>query len=309
MSEFVRKCIAGIDIGGTNVRCAVADAAAPEKLLNHTSTPTPHGISAGEFVVFLVDRVREVQCATGGGSLVGVGCVAPGIIDVQSGLVLSAANLDWRDVPLRSMLAEAFGVPVAIENDVNAAAIAESEYGAGRGTHSVVYLTVSTGVAVGIVIEGRLIRGFHHAAGEIGFFMPGIEHIGTVWGENGCLELTAAGIGLARAWARQTGEAGATAQMVFDAARAGDPQAQALVDRAADYLAEAVVALATILDPEVLVLGGSIALNEPELYHRLREVTQKTLPNPLKIVPSVLSGDAPLVGASILAARLQRGGG
>jgi len=300
--------LAGIDIGGTKVRCGVAAVSDPQCTLVCRTASSPAGESPERFVAFLAREVGACLRAVGGGKLVGVGCAAPGITDVSAGLVHHAVNLGWTEAPLKALLEQHLGVPATIENDVNAAAMAEYTFGAGKAARSLVYLTVSTGVAVGIVVEDRLVRGCHHAAGEIGFFLPDPVHINQDWGDNGCLELTAAGVGLARAWAARNGGDGAptTAVEVFQKARDGDALALALVERAANYLSQAVVALGAILDPEVIVLGGSIAQNEPWIRDRLNEVVEATLPYPMEILPAQLGGDAPLLGGLALAARRTR---
>jgi len=301
------RLLAGIDIGGTNVRCALAPVDHPQEILVRKTGATPEVTEPERFVAFIAEEVRGCLRSLGRGpeALAGVGCVAPGITDVGAGMVLYAANLDWSDVPLTALLEQRLDTPVTIENDVNAAAMAEYAFGAGREARSLVYLTVSTGVAAGIVVEGRLWRGAHHAAGELGFFVPDPDHLGKDWGRNGCLELTAGGVGLARTWAERHGGNGAPGEAVevFAQAREGNAEAVDLVHRAADYLAQAVVAVGALLDPEVLVLGGSIAQNEAWIAGRIREVVAGTLPFPMKIVHSRLGGDAPLLGALALAAR------
>ncbi len=301
------KLVAGIDIGGTNVRCALAPVEKAGRMLARTAarTPAAGGVeSVLDVVAGLLDRcLRRAGYARE--DLAAVGCAAPGITDAETGVVLDAVNLaGWLDVPLGALLRARFGVPAAVENDVNAAALGEYAQGAGRDCRSLVFLTVSTGVAAGIIVEGRVLRGHHHAAGEIGPLIPDPAHLGKDWSPNGCLELTSAGVGLARAWAERRGGPASPdrAVEVFEAARAGDAEAGALVRRAADYLALAAVAIGTILDPEVLVLGGSIALKEATISARIAEVVASTLLYPLRVVPAALGGDAPLVGALLLAA-------
>lgn len=296
--------IAGIDIGGTNLRCAIAAMDAPTHFLAWRTVETPSGHDLDAFfdvVAAEVAACRE-EAGVGDAPLAAVGCAAPGVLDAAAGVVRVAWNLNWRDVPLAARLAQHLGAPAAVENDVRAAALAEYRYGAGAGTRSLVYLTVSTGVAAGIVVEGKLLRGSHHAAGELGRFVPDRDHLDQDWAPNGCLELSAAGVGLAQTWRLQTGNPDVTAADVFAAARAGNTAAATLVARAADYLAMAAVAVGTVVDPEVLVLGGSIAQHEAVVAERIQRVASATLAYPFKVVPARLGGDAPLVGALALAA-------
>lgn len=303
------KLVAGIDIGGTNVRCALAEQGQPGVIQSRTSRKTPleHGTSA--ILSLIEDEISSCLESLGSSwsSLQSIGCTAPGITDSKSGIVIDAANLPgWLNVPLAEQLADRFRRPAIIENDVNAAALGEALFGAGKARHSSVYLTISTGVAAGIVLEDNLMRGFHHAAGEVGFYLPAPEHIGKEWGHNGCLEMTSTGIGLAKEWANLRGGSDASdrATEVFEAAEEGDADAIALVDRAADYLALVSVAIGTLIDPEILVLGGSIAKHQPGIVSRIQEVVSSTILSPPIISLADLGGDAPLIGALILADRL-----
>ena len=299
--------IAGIDIGGTNTRCAVALREAPEHILHRTSTPTP-----GPGVALVLDVIAQevaLCCREAGVAperVSAAGCAAPGMTNSARGVVVDAANLiGWTNAPLGRLLGNRLGVPVTIANDVNAAALAEATHGAGSHCGSIVYMTISTGVAAGIVIDGRLVHGAHHSAGEIGCFVPDPMHLDRDWKPNGCLEMTSAGIGLGTAWAALRGglaEADRAVE-VFEAARHGDADALALIQRAADYLAQAAVAIGCIIDPDRIVLGGSIARHSEEIAGRIEEVLHGSLPFPPDVVHASLGGDAPLVGALMLAAR------
>ena len=236
-------------------------------------------------------------------SVCAVGCAAPGMTDAQKGIVLDAANLPgWVNVPLASLLANNLGVATFVENDVNAAALAEAATGAGRGCHSVVFMTISTGVAAGIVVEGQLVRGAHHSAGELGNIVPDPRHLDQDWAPNGCLESTAAGVGLASSWLANTGDQ-LSSEQIFGLADAGNAAAERLVARATDYLAQAALALGSILDPERLILGGAIGLRQPRVSKRIDAVLRSALPAPPEVVPAALGDHAPLVGALMLAAR------
>lgn len=302
-----RPLLGGIDIGGTNVRCALAERDTPGQILVRRSAKTPTGGVASVLDVIQAEMghcLREADRDSG--ELAAVGCAVPGITDAARGTVIEVANLSgWRNVPLAVLLERRFGVPALVANDVNAAALGEFSHGAGRGCHSLVYLTISTGVAAGIVVEGRLLRGYHHAAGELGYFVPDPVHLGKNWEPSGCLELTSAGIGLAQAWAALRGGPPTPDRAidVFEAARAGDADAEALVRRAADYLAQAAIAIGNLIDPERLVLGGSIAEHQARIANRIRDVVTTTLLFPPDVVHAALGGDAPLIGALTLAAR------
>lgn len=302
------RLVAGIDIGGTNVRCALAQVDTPGEIIVRRSTKTPSEGGVEPVLHVIIEEMKQCLHDTGydKDALAAVGCAVPGITDAGRGVVIEVANLhDWKNVPLAALLECRFGLRAFVANDVNAAALGEFAYGAGRGCHSLVYLTISTGVAAGIVVEGRLVRGAHHAAGELGYFVPEPMHLGKNWEPSGCLELTSAGIGLAHAWADLRGGPPSPdrAVEVFDAAEGGDAEAEALINRAANYLGQAAVALGNIIDPERLVLGGSIAQHQSVITDRLREIVETTLLFPPDIVHAALGGDAPLIGALTLAAR------
>ena len=293
--------IAGIDIGGTRTRCALARTDKPHEVYLKTSVATPQ--EGPDAVLDVVEDIIREKLGPEE-SLCGIGCVAPGITDTQSGVVLEAANLDnWINVPLVTELEERFQAPVAIENDVNAAAIAEARLSVSAEMSPVVYVTVSTGVAAGIVIDGNIVRGANYSAGEIGNMIPSPEFIGPDWRPGGCLEQLAGGIGLAAQWAKIQGTLSSTtsALEVFQAADAGNVKAAALINQASDYMAQAIVALVCVLDPEIVILGGSIGLARPEIAERVRQTLAKSVPHVPSVLPSCLGEDAPLLGSLILA--------
>ena len=293
--------IAGIDIGGTRTRCALARRDKPHEITRKTSVATPQ--EGPDAVLDVVEDIirdklgaKEALCA--------VGCVAPGMTDTQSGVVLEAANLNnWINVPVVAELERRFQAPAAVENDVNAAAIAEARLSVSTEMSPVVYVTLSTGVAAGIVIDGKILQGANYCAGEIGSIIPSPEYLDQDWQPNGCLEQLAGGIGLAAQWTniQDTAASTTSALEVFQAADAGDAKAAALIDNATDYLAQAIVALVCVLDPEIVILGGSIGLARPEIAERVRQTLAKSVPHVPSVLPSCLGDDAPLLGALILA--------
>ena len=304
MSE--QRLVAGVDLGGTNLRCAVAGAGEPARVLARRSAVTPPRLAPAAMIELISSQVDLCLSEAGASreAVGSVGCAVAGITDSARGVLISAANLHgWHEVPLARLLEERFRVAAAVENDVRSAALAEYKFGAGRGRRSLVFMTVSTGVAAGIILEGRVLRGAHNFAGEIAYMLPEPAHIGKDWGLNGCLELTAAGVGIAREWsARSSARDAASAADVFRLAREGDAEAARVVARARDYLSQAAVSICTLIDPEVLVVGGGIAENEPGVVGRIGEVIEETLPYPPVVTLTELGGVAPLTGALALAA-------
>ncbi|MEM8557088.1 MAG: ROK family protein [Bacteroidota bacterium] len=323
--------LVGVDIGGTNLRCALVAVEQPTQILARVEAHTPE---SSEAVVSLIAEMA-VRCArqigVPAGRIAGLGCVCPGILDAATGVVHLAVNLGWKEVPLRARLTAETGLPVALENDVNAGAMAEYRFGEATPPHSLVYLTVSTGIACGIIVEGRVLHGVGHAAGELGFLRPNWTALDD---PAQTLEEIAGGAGLARRWhaahlghgngvmgngaaSTHTSDNGApgsstaplrtTAVDVYEAARAEQPQAARLVREAIDGVALAAAAVSCVLNPEVLVLGGSIAAHEAVLRDRVQTHVQAAVPFAPRIESARLGHDAPLLGAIAVAERHRAG--
>ena len=240
--------LAGIDLGGTQVRVTVADDAG--KLIGAAKTrtglvPTPEAMAEW--------AAREAARLAKGGKIKAAAIGAPGPIDIQRGVLVNPPNLpNWHNVPLAARVGEAMGCPVHLDNDANLAAFGEYKQGAGQGTQVMVYLTWSTGIGGGVVINGRLFSGAHGSACEIGHTIIDPEGPLDSCGQRGCIEAFAGGRNLQR----QTGESAAE---LFQAAEAGDREARAIVQRAATYVGYGLINLTNLFDPEVLVIGGGIS--------------------------------------------------
>lgn len=241
----------GLDIGGTKTHGVVlGEDGTIVAQVRKSTRPGADGVLATAARVF-----DALQRETGGPLAVRVGVGVPGLVDVERGMLRHAVNLgvNGDDLPLRDLLAERLGVPVVLENDVNAAALAAR---AVVGADDVVYLSVGTGLAAGLVIDGRLRRGEHGAAGEIGH-VP-VDPVGAPCGcgQTGCLEIIASGRALALAWPTPDGPPAAA---LFAAAAAGDPAAVAVRDRFCWGVASAIRVLALTIDPQRIVLGGGVS--------------------------------------------------
>lgn len=241
----------GLDIGATKTLGLVLDETGAIRA--EVREPTEPGADG---VVRTAARVVEALRVATGSPLTGaVGIGIPGLVDTANGAVKHAVNLgldgDW--VPLGDLLGERLGVPVVVENDVNAASLGATAL---SGEDDLVYLSIGTGLAAGLVLDGRLRRGVHGAAGEIGH-VP-VDPGGTVCqcGQRGCLETIASGSAVAAAW--PSGEA-PPAQALFAAAQGGVADAIAARDRFAAGVADAIRVLALAVDPRVVVIGGGVA--------------------------------------------------
>ena len=241
----------GLDIGATKTLGLVADAHGTIRA--EVREPT---IPGAEGIVVTASRVVEALRKATDEELTGaVGIGVPGLVDVEQGAVKHAVNLDvdgdW--FPLRTLLADRLGVPVIVENDVNAAALGAVAL---SGKEDLVYLSIGTGLAAGLVLGGRLRRGNHGAAGEIGHLPVDPEGAPCQCGQRGCLETIASGSALAAAW--PSGDV-PPAQALFAAAAAGDLKAVEVRHRFASGVADAVRALSLAVDPQTVVLGGGVA--------------------------------------------------
>ena len=321
-------CI-GVDLGGTKVFGALVSpdgSLDQETYLEHAGAtvtgafrngpapraslrdPSEEERAAGPAYAALVEVIKRLlETARGRGqSVTGVAIGAPGTCR-PDGTVILAGALGWRDVPLGRLLERRLGLPCAIENDVNLAALGECAFGAARGAKSAFVLAVGTGIGGAVVLEGRLWRGARLAAGEIGTMIPARELLGRDGRDWGALEAIASGTGIAdeaRAEAARRGIAltdeAARAESVVAAAEAGEAWARDVVERTLDHWALAVAAVEAILDPEVVVLAGGATRGIRDLVPRLEARLATAVPVLPRLVPSTLGYRAAILGAPVL---------
>ncbi len=301
--------VVGVDIGGTSLRLALAGM--DGKVLAKWKVSTA-GIRDPQVVVRLIhEGVDELlkENFISRSLLRAVAAGAPGITDADAGIVIATSYLmGWRDVPLRSMLEAALGVPAAIENDVNTAAIAESKIGAAQGMRDFVFLAVGTGIGAGIVLNGHLFHGMNWSAGEIGYLLvPGTSVKPVESGEPGALERIVGGEGIKAQWQRLWDKDRTqlpndlVATQIFDHAVAGDALAQEVLHMSAQTLAYALYNMAVVLNCPLFVLGGSIGMH-PALWQSTQAMLAErdTRVQP-KLLRSILGLDAQVNGAIHLA--------
>ncbi|MGH3484252.1 MAG: ROK family glucokinase [Nocardioidaceae bacterium] len=306
----------GVDVGGTKIAAGVVDDVGT--ILDEATEPTPatDPKALATAVAGLVERLRgfhEVEA-------VGIG--AAGFVDAKRSTVLFAPNINWTDEPLAGEVGAQVGLPVVVENDANAAAWAEFQFGAGKDVDDLLMVAVGTGIGGGYVTENRLYRGAFGVAGEVGHLrvVPGGIRCGC--GRYGCWEQYASGRALVReakdriatelpeaktlAAAAKRDEEGLTGQMVTALAQAGDPLAQELLGDVGRWLGEGIASLVTVLDPAVVVLGGGVAEAGDLLLEPARRAFARTLPaaahrpQPL-LRPTSLGNRAGMIGAADLA--------
>ncbi|MET8177465.1 ROK family protein [Streptomyces sp. NPDC005336] len=299
------KHVIALDVGGTGMKAALIGA--DHTLLHAARRPTGREHGPDAVVTAILDfaaELRELGERQFGGPAAAAGVGVPGVLDEDRGVAVFAANLGWRDVPLRALLSERLGgIPVALGHDVRLGGLAEGRIGAGEGADRFLFVSVGTGIAGAIGIEGRIDPGAHGSAGEIGHIVvrPGGPVCGC--GQSGCLEMFASASALGRAWAEASGDPAADAADCAKAVASGDPRAAAVWREMVGAFADGLVIAVTLLDPGVLIIGGGLAEAGETLFAPLRtaveeRITFQKLPH---IVPAALGDTAGCLGAGLLA--------
>ena len=305
--------VVGIDIGGTKLATVVADSTG--HILSKVRKPTLAEKGPEYALQLLFEMVRETvasaDLAQESVSAIGVSCGGP--LDTKTGVVYSPPNLPgWDALPLKAQLESEFHIPVTIENDANASALAEYRFGGGRGYEAVLYMTMSTGIGGGIVIDGQIYHGANDSAGEVGhqILLPDGPRCGC--GKRGCLEAFCSGPAIARR-AQDTiqkqlvdGTESATALLklangrikdvksehVLEAAQTGDILALQLVEETAYYMGWGIANLVNILNPDIVLLGTiAIAAGDLLLNPIRKTVSEFAMTRPaeaVKIAPAQL---------------------
>jgi glucokinase len=289
--------LVGVDLGGTNVKCAVLDDGdGPPRVLATTSVPT-RADEGPEAVLARVARIaRQTVAPFGAPRALGLGL--PGHFDAATGTGVILPNLagDWVGRPIAAPVAERLGVPVRLVNDARALTLAELHLGAGRGARTMVCVTLGTGVGGGVVVDGRLHLGTGHA-GEIGHTIVEVDGPLCGCGNRGCLDRVAAAAAIAARAGR------ATVDEAIGAARAGDARAREALAHAARAVGAAVGGAAVLLWPDRIVVGGGVAQAGELLLEPLRrEVLARARvcpPEALTIVAAALGPAAGAIGAAL----------
>ncbi|MFN8473994.1 MAG: ROK family protein [Anaerolineae bacterium] len=305
--------VLGLDFGGTKLAAGVWRVGSAQ-LLATRRRPTDVAAGAEGDLAAMLDMSRDLLASVGGAEeLSAVGVCFGGQVDAARGVVIVQMHVPgWEMFPLRDTMAAHFGVPAAVENDGNAAALAEHRFGAGRGRPSLLYLTVSTGVGGGLVLDGRIFEGAHGLAGEIGHMLVAPGGPPCPCGRRGCLEAVAAGPAIARAAVARLaanpeprsalrGLPSLTARNVAEAAAGGDDIAREVLDEAFGYLGLGVANAAVLLDPGCVVLGGGVTRMGEPLFERVRAAVQERVFAPCDVLPARLGDDVGIWGGVAVA--------
>jgi glucokinase len=305
--------ILALDYGGTKHSAAVAAVGARavgERVwLALERAASPPGADAASDQATMLALARRLL-ARAEGRLAAVGASFGGPVDSATGTVkLSHHVPGWENTPLAARLSAEFGVPAAIGNDANVAALGEWKFGAGQGGHSLLYVTVSTGIGGGWVLGGRIWDGADGMAGELGHVVVRPGGAECVCGKRGCLEVEACGRAIARRMREALGTAAPaeiTGEWVARQALAGDGLAAAVMDEAARLLGQGLGGAINLMNPERVVLGGGVTKSGERWWRLVRESARfHALPEMrVEIVPAEMGDDAPLWGAVALAEML-----
>ncbi len=308
----VGQVVIGVDLGGTNLRTALLSK--DGEILDKRKEAT-HASDGWKIVIArLVKNIalqREIAVMRGL-DVAAVGVGAPGVIQMDKGIVVKSPNFpDWNNLPLREELEKALKIPVVIENDANAAALGEQWRGAGHGIGSMILLTLGTGVGGGIVLDNKIWQGADGMAGEIGHMtlIPNGRQCGC--GNTGCLEMYASARGIVQSYREAVGMNGPaqtpeiTSAQIYLAAQGGDAVARRVMKDMGRMLGIGIANLINIFNPQMIVLGGRvkdawdlfIGATREEIMRRAFQVPAERT----EIVQSVLGDDAGMVGAAAVA--------
>lgn len=307
--------VLALDIGGTKLAAGVVDGHG--RVLSFLVEPTLAEEGAAHGVSRLLDLGRRAVAQSGlpWAELAAVGIGSGGPLDATRGLLVAPPHLpDWHDVPITALVEEAYERPATLENDATAAAAGEHRYGAGAGTQNMVYLTISTGVGGGVVLDGSLYRGSMGNGGELG-------HVTIDWngrlcrgcGRRGCLEAYVSGTSIAERAREAVSTDGnstlarladPTAADVAQAAKAGDRLAQAVWAETVEALACGLTSIVNLFEPELVVLGGGVSRTGEQLLGPVRARVRAGAMKPAgeaEIVQSALGDHVGVVGAAAIA--------
>ena len=308
------NAVLSIDFGGTQTRAAVVTRSG--ELLSRASTDTQRHEGPEAVIARMKQTAHRALEQLTGRNVLAVGLSAPGPINPYSGVIYTAPNMPgWKDIPIGQIVADEFGVPCYAGNDANLAAMGEWRFGAGRGCHDLVYLTISTGIGSGIISRDRLILGKEGLASEAGHMVMEPNGPPCGCGSYGHLEALASGTSIARIMeerlargepsALQSQRGQITGRLVSESAAAGDALASEVFRRAAEYIGLGIASLINLFNPEIVILGGGVTNAGELLFAPIRAVAlsrcMPMLGRDVRIVRAALRDDVGLLGAAVYA--------
>lgn len=315
----MKKYAIGIDVGGTNINVGLFDGS--REPVQSLQSLTDKELEADQLMDHLAAQVRQLVDVTGlsMSDVRGVGAAFPSYIDFKTGVVVETSNIiSLNDQPVRDMLAERLDLPIWLDNGANAAALAEHELGAGRGHDDMIYATIATGIGGALIINGKLYRGMHGMAGEIGhMFISDSTGYPCSCGVTGCVQSISSGVHMARYVTDRIKEgvdsrilehAGTMSNIdmmaVGKALNTGDSLALEVVNRGAEYLGRMFHSLNQIFDINVFVYGGGVTKLGKRFIDRIvasyRHYSLMDQKYPAQFIPAELGDNAGMIGAALL---------
>jgi len=317
------RYIVGVDLGGTSINVGVLPYEGGQVLgMRSMPTNSDHGAK------FVVDRMVEMirgsmadasrEAGIPEDGIIGIGLGSPGPLDRKTGTVIETPNLGWRNFPLRDLISNSIGLPAELDNDANCATIGEWWMGEGKGTSTLVGVTLGTGIGGGIVLDGRVFHGAADVAGEVGHMTIDSTGRKCKCGNYGCLEAYASGPAIAARAIEglETGETSllpsivggdlsrVTAETVYEAIIAGDLYAKEVMRETAKFLGAGLANLINLLNPEMVVISGGVTRAGEHLFEPLRAQIRRRAfrhaEESCRIVSTSLSGMAGVIGAAYM---------
>ncbi|MFF0372596.1 ROK family protein [Micromonospora sp. NPDC005087] len=296
---MAERTVVALDVGGTVMKGAILGPAV--HVLVERSWPTGRHLGPDAVVETALAALEELAGHPDARATRAAGLVVPGTVDAATGTVVWSENLGWSDVPLRELASTRTGLPVAFGHDVRVAALAESRLGAARDRANVLFLAIGTGIGAALMVDGHLLEADGYA-GEIGHIEVE-DSEPCVCGGQGCLEAVASAAAIARRYGQRSGRPVDGAAEVLAQVNAGDPVAAEVWNEAVEYLAQALAIGASLVAPELVVIGGGLSLAGDALLlpltRRLHELL--TIQRRPQLVPADLGDRAACLGAGLLA--------
>lgn len=309
-----KKYVIGIDLGGTKISGAISDLQG--NILSQYTTPTL--AKEGEEAVLnrIIEVIEKVMSDSDKSSdeIKAIGIGSPGPLDAKKGMIITTPNLPFKNFSLVEPIQNKFGIHTYLDNDANVAAIGEYLFGAGKGTKNMVFVTVSTGIGGGAIINGYIYRGNTSNALEVGHTTLVEDGPRCNCGNYGCAEALASGTAIGKR-ANEAIENGAntslsnydkvTSYEVFVEAKKGDKVAADIIDKCLSYLGICIANIVNTFDPEMVIIGGGVSKAGDIVFDKVKEVVNKrafkAIADSCKIVPAGLGTDAGVIGAVALA--------
>ena len=305
--------VIGIDLGGTKISGAVADFDGNIVSQHTIPTKAEEGEEAVlQRIILVIEKVIE-ESKIAKDKIAAIGIGSPGPLDAKEGKIITTPNLPFKNFNLVKPLKDKFNIPVYLDNDANAAAIGEYIFGAGKGTSNMVFVTVSTGIGGGAILNGKIYRGNTSNALEIGHMTLEKDGPRCNCGNYGCAEALASGTAIGRLAKEEIAKGvktslttyeNVTSYEVFKEAEKGDAVAKAVLDKALNYLGICIANIIVSFDPEMVIIGGGVSKGGDIVFKKVQEVVNKrcfkSMAESTKIVPAGLGTDAGLMGQLLL---------